>query len=240
MKNWICNLALLLLLFINSGGLLAQSDTGIYADLIPFHKINDGWHSAGPDAIFYRYCENGLCEGELSYYYDSGALKQQAFYKDGRIYGRYCSYYESGQIKDSGVRYNARSVGFSKYFYENGLVRWESYHDSLSKTMWSKEYYETGNLEASKAVDENGDLIYVFDFEENQDTFYAIQRIDSVNLVYSYFIKFDNGNIEHEGFFCYHPKRKKKQVGTWKYYNEEGELTSIEEYTPLNELNFDE
>ena len=224
--------------------IFAQADTiaktKFFVDGVEISNHNEGWVFAGPDAMPYRYSEGVLCQGEFLYFYKSGALKHRGFYRNGRINGKSYDYYENGQIERSGVMYDGSYVGYSISYYENGIVRGESYNDSLSDLFWLKEYYESGQIEDSRAQDSSGNLLHIYGFEESQDTFYAIEQIDSVNLIYSYYFKYDNGKIEHEGFFCYHPKRKKKQVGTWKYYNEEGELVETKEFMPLKELKFDE
>ena len=230
-------LTLLFLFYAASYGAQAQSDSGVFADLLPRYKTNEGWHSAGPDAIFYRYCEKGLCQGDFKYYYDRGALKHKGFYKDGRIYGKYYDYYENGQLKDSGEIYNGHQVDTSWSYYPNGRLQRMCVHltgGGYGSPLIS--YYENGQVEDHEYLDTLGYFRYRYMMAENGDTILAEYLIDKNNLIYQNYSRYDNGKMEYEGQTSYSLKTGYKYIGTWRYYKEEGDLIEVKEYPTFKEF----
>lgn len=223
--NWACKIVLSLLLFGSSIAVLAQSDSQLYAGFISMLKTKDGWHSAGPDAAFYRYCENGLCQGDYLYYYESGASKHRGFYKDGRIYGKYFDYYPNRQIEDSGEIYFSRWVDTSWRYYTSGMLQRMCVHltgGGYGSPLIS--YYENGQVEDYEYLDTQGYFRFRYRMEENGDTIYAEYLIDEKNWTYENYSRYDNGQLEYKGQTMYSLKPGYKNLGTWKNYNEDAEL----------------
>jgi antitoxin component YwqK of YwqJK toxin-antitoxin module len=54
---------------------------------------------------------------KATYYHDNGKIKQEGFYKDGKVHGKWVSYSESG-LKISLGEYN-KGVKTSKWFFWN-------------------------------------------------------------------------------------------------------------------------
>ncbi len=221
-------------------GVLAQSDSVLNAGFISMHKINEGWHSAGPDAAFYRYCENGLCQGEYLYYYESGALKHRGFYKNGRIEGKSYDYYENGQLKDSSTTLNGRRVDTSWSYYPSGKLQRMCVH--LTDGGYGSpliSYYENGQIEDHEYLDTQVFFRYRYMIGEEGDTILAEYLIDNENLIYENYSRYGNGQLEYEGQTLYSLKTGYKHLGTWRYYNEDGELIETKEYPKFEEVETD-
>ena len=102
---------------------------------------------SGPN-FRYRPDKNNFTEKEGSefFYYESGQLKAEYNYKNGKLDGFAREYYENGQLIAEGNYSNGKLEGISKMYYESGQLRSEnSYKDNLLNGI-SKTYYENGQL----------------------------------------------------------------------------------------------
>lgn len=66
--------------------------------------------------------------GVLRRYYDSGALKSEVNYRDGRLEGLSNTYYENGNICSRENYKNDKLNGLSKFYKINGDLKAEIYY----------------------------------------------------------------------------------------------------------------
>ena len=57
-----------------------------------------------------NYDDDGVKNGPVSFYYESGRLKQQGVFVNGMLHGTVTTYYESGNIKKRKVFANGRVI----------------------------------------------------------------------------------------------------------------------------------
>ncbi|MGE5679759.1 MAG: toxin-antitoxin system YwqK family antitoxin, partial [Bacillota bacterium] len=95
----------------------------------------------------HQYTNEDCANYELKkWFYASGRLKAETFYKDGRLEGLANYYYESGEIKAREFYKNNQLTGLSKWYYESGEVK-------------SERYYQDGTLVSRREFDKAGRLI---------------------------------------------------------------------------------
>ena len=102
---------------------------------------------SGPN-FKYRPDKNNFTEKEGSefFYHESGQLKAEYNYKNGKLDGFAREYYENGQLIAEGNYLNGKLEGISKMYYESGQLKSEnSYKDNLLNGI-SKTYYENGQI----------------------------------------------------------------------------------------------
>lgn len=240
LKNFIT-----LLLVFGSTYSFAQSDSidhvAFFVDGVKLVGADsEGWVFQGTDVAPYRYNDSGfLCQGEYFYYYESGALKHKGFYKNGRIKGERYDYYENGQLKDSSTTRNGRWVDTSWSYYPSGNLQRMCVH--LTGGGYGSPlitYYENGQIKDHENLDTQGYFRYRYMMGEG-DTIFAEYLIDNDNLIYENYSRYDNGQLEYEGQTMYSLKTGYKHLGTWRFYNEEGELIETKQYPTYEELERD-
>lgn len=82
--------------------------------------------------------ENNIVKA--TYYYDNGTVRQEGFYKDGKLHGSWTSYNEDGTKQAMGEYTNGKKTG--KWFFWTGSVLNEvAYNDSKVSEVkkWSRE-----------------------------------------------------------------------------------------------------
>ncbi len=80
-------------------------------------------------------------------YYESGQLKAETSYKDGKKDGIEKQYYESGQLQGETNFKDDKLEGISKYYHESGQLKAEeNYKDGVIVSQ--KRYDSDGNLES--------------------------------------------------------------------------------------------
>jgi antitoxin component YwqK of YwqJK toxin-antitoxin module len=84
------------------------------------------------------------CEHK-KWYYDSGALKAETIYINGKLEGIANYYYESGDIKAREFYVNDQLHGLSKWYYTSGEVKSERYY-KLGTLVSRREYDKAGRM----------------------------------------------------------------------------------------------
>lgn len=77
---------------------------------------------------------------KATYFYDNGKVKQEGFYKDGKVHGKWISYQENGDKLAMGEYQNGQKTG--KWFFWNATSLNEvDYADSrvANVSKWEKE-----------------------------------------------------------------------------------------------------
>ena len=77
---------------------------------------------------------------KATYYYENGNVKQEGFYKDGKVHGKWIAYDENGKKSSLGEYANGQKTG--KWFFWNSATLSEvDYSNSrvASVSKWEKE-----------------------------------------------------------------------------------------------------
>lgn len=82
-------------------------------------------------------------EGNLvkaTYYHNNGKIKQEGFYKDGKVHGKWISYSESGEKLSLGEFNNGQKYG-KWFFWKDGSLNEVDYAESriAAVSKWEKE-----------------------------------------------------------------------------------------------------
>ncbi len=62
---------------------------------------------------------------KIEFYYDSGALKEEAIYEDGQLNGKARKYYEDGTLYQEVLFKDGKPVGIGKIYYPTGQIEIE-------------------------------------------------------------------------------------------------------------------
>lgn len=89
--------------------------------------------------------KDGVLDGQCHHYYPDGTLKQESFYKHGRIHGRSTFFSKKGAVLSKSYYKHGKQEGESRWFYLSGaLYAIQRYHKG--KLHGRQEYYyENGN-----------------------------------------------------------------------------------------------
>ncbi|OUR92587.1 hypothetical protein A9Q87_05970 [Flavobacteriales bacterium 34_180_T64] len=176
-------------------------------------------------------------DGPYKDYFETGELKSEGQYLNGKRDGKWINYYESGQISKEYSYSNGNYLKMSfKSFYKDGTLKKEIKIEDTY--MVSIGYYESGNLKYKRKLDggfykeyrEDGlleieanyvkyDLNGVWKlYHENGKIAWQVNYLDGYrNGGYKQF--YENGQLKLEGVII-----KEKKKGVEKRYTEEGNL----------------
>ncbi len=126
----------------------------------------EGEGFSGPSKSYYdsgqireeAFFRDGVAEGPAKWYYESGALEQEAVFKGGVMEGFMRTYYEDGQIKQEVYYKGGLPEGTSRWYYENGTLMQEVEYSSGERDGVTRVYREDGAL-AGEWVYENGVVV---------------------------------------------------------------------------------
>jgi antitoxin component YwqK of YwqJK toxin-antitoxin module len=110
-----------------------------------------------PDGLIKEYYEsgnlkeemnfkNGKREGISRWYYESGVLKGERNFKEGELDGIIKWYYDTGSL---GTEFNYKKgklEGLTKLYWENGNLKAEHYYENGKREGLNKQYYNSGEL----------------------------------------------------------------------------------------------
>lgn len=82
-------------------------------------------------------------------FYQSGQLKAEVNFDNGKIDGRLKAYFESGQIAEISNWKNDSLNGLAKYYYDNGVLYREANYKAGRLNGEQKTFYENGKLNTS-------------------------------------------------------------------------------------------
>ncbi|MEL7148806.1 MAG: toxin-antitoxin system YwqK family antitoxin, partial [Bacteroidota bacterium] len=185
--------------------------------------------------------------GKWKFYYETGELQAEGFFKNGSRSGNWKYFHLNGQLSATGNYSKGRKDGLWKYYYEDGKLRSEGIERDGQKEGFWKLYYESGETKASGNFDagsgkyfefyENGkqkstgnvvngkhEGKWLYYNEAGQEEGYAIFR-RGVGKYQGYY---ENGALKMEGEL-----ENSKRVGIWKLYNTDGSLAGY--YKPVYE-----
>ncbi|MFA5328476.1 MAG: hypothetical protein WC384_11855 [Prolixibacteraceae bacterium] len=158
------------------------------------------------------------CETEVHKdYYSNGTLKEEYSMRNGKFVGKYKALYENGKPQAVGQYEKGLMSGVWQYYYPSGSIQ------SIQK-------YEEGKVVSLDYWDTNGGQV-IKDGTGVARHYYPSGQIESImsykDNVYHGKCEtwFPNGLKASESFY-----ENGKPVGTWKYWDEYGELIKTEEY----------
>jgi antitoxin component YwqK of YwqJK toxin-antitoxin module len=106
----------------------------------------DGSHFEPPTSMTKYFCEVAEKVAEKDYYLPSGKLKEERYYKNGKLDGVRRKYYEDGKLRHESSYKNGEQDGYNRGYHENGKMSWEWFRQDGEKEGVEKDYYETGTL----------------------------------------------------------------------------------------------
>lgn len=144
---------------------------------------------------------NGYSTRKWTYFYQNGAIAFVINYLRGVKHGCYREYYDNNVLKTVG-RYNNPETGYARENYESKIGTWKYYYSSGQ--IKRKEQYWAG-----KAIKRFTEPIIRADGSINSNNELEVDESNKIILdIYK-------SSIKH---------------GTWKYYDESGNLTKSEKY----------
>jgi antitoxin component YwqK of YwqJK toxin-antitoxin module len=125
-----------------------------------------------------------------------------------------------------GIYFNDKKVGvWALKNYKGIVLREEIYYDTFQHKVQLNEYYYNGNFKSSGFMYpvNQKDSITVYDEKTGKPKLFSVDSVLMKQYKWSYY--YDNGLLESEGAY-----KNDKKKGTWKYYNEKGEMIKTETY----------
>jgi len=182
----------------------------------------------GGDSV--RYNPKGYAaQGWWEDYYKSGTVMHSGYYQDGML-TTYKNYYENGQLERE-----FKSLDYFRYqmvlYWSNGKVRSDiTYYQGAEEI--THEYYENGSPEFLEEYTSKCDyLVFRQFYYENGKLQSDMQLLNKKKLSYAHKDYHENGTVEAEGTMQYYEEIDNyMKEGSWKVYDENGKLISIEEY----------
>jgi antitoxin component YwqK of YwqJK toxin-antitoxin module len=85
--------------------------------------------------------------GKWVEYYESGEVKKEGNYVDGKKEGKWVEYYESGKVEIEKNHVNGKREDKWVWYYESGDMEWEgNFVDDKHEGKWVG-YYESGKVD---------------------------------------------------------------------------------------------
>lgn len=191
-----------------------------------YEKLNN---ALGGDSV--RHTIKGyVCVDWVDDFYTSGKLLHHGYYVEGQL-RTYKNYYESGQLE----RY-FRLLSFSSHqmtlYYADGKVRSDIiyFEGEANKTT---EYYPNGQMEFYEENSKKNDYLVTRKFFYEDGKLQSVTELtDEKKKKYSVKEYHENGQPEQEGTIVFHKDLDNYlKEGTWKVYDENGKLSSIQEFS---------
>jgi len=181
--------------------------------------------------------EKGLYQGYWKEFYESGNIKSEGEYFNGKRKGNWKFYYEDGSIEQIGsYNYKGNKDGSWKWYYQSGKIkREENFKDGLEDGLF-KEYDENGKvIVQGEYVDGYEEGFWFYDIgEERVEGNYVGGNRDGIWKVFykdgklaflgkfsddvpdgKHIYYYTNGYIKEEGTYVMGLKH-----GNWRKYNE--------------------
>lgn len=172
------------------------------------------------------------CENTVIDYYDDGTVLHRGTYLNGTLI-TYKNYYPDGKPERkfrrlAGGRYSMET------FYETGTPRSKIVYYGQDAITWN-EYYCNGQVEFTEKYNSRFLLLYRKSFSEDGKPQAAFELLSKRKNIYSHREYYENGAVKEEGSMVFNDDVVDyKREGTWRIYNEKGELIRLEEYVHGN------
>jgi len=230
--------------FNKPGALIEQgtlNDGKLDGDYLTFYRLGENF----PDYNKVPY-KMGVVEGLLSEFWENGQLYTSIMFKDDKRQGEQIKYYDDGKIMSKTNYVNNLETGAFVSYHRNGTIKEEGkIENGLNEGEW-KTYYDNGKMEtvfnyikgkfdgAYKKFDREDKLISEFIYKKGDIIAYKYYNQDGSVLKEA---KKQKGEFYYEGYNrlgykiaegLYDVNGGKK--GEWKFYNENGNLSSKSTY----------
>lgn len=90
--------------------------------------------------------KNGKREGISTWYYETGVIKGERNYKEDQLDGIIRWYYDTGSLGTEFNYKNGKLEGLTKLYWENGNVKADHYYANGKREGLNKQYYNSGEL----------------------------------------------------------------------------------------------
>ncbi len=160
-------------------------------------QVKKEYYDTGELKIEGKFIE-GKKKGLWKYFYKNGIIAKTINYKDNKV-KEWKKFYDDGNIKEEGNSLNDKKIGLWKNYYHNGIIsRTINYKDN-NKQIW-KENYSSGKLR------------------------WKAECIDGIrNGLYKGY--FESGELSSIGVL-----KNNLPVGKWKEYYKSGQLAEVRKY----------
>ena len=177
--------------------------------------------------------ETGIKTGPYSIYYENGQLKEKG---ENLLYSKYPleKYYENGQIE---FRKNSVSEDYSESYYPNGDLKKKGSSQNYIY-YYKNDLVGNHSIEYRNGIPYNGTEILELGYS-GRDVF-KISTIENGTIISKEFKKFNKDTLIINGFYNYGKENSQQVInyvigkdykhGIWKYYDNDGILSSIETY----------
>jgi len=211
-----------LLLFLATPLLaFAQDATSLWDIDYPIEKINettykvqvtnfDSLHTSETTFLSFMNTGKNKPNGTLLVFDENGAKRRKAIYENGVRVGKHQRWYDTGELY-SETTWKSGKCHSSEGFYKSGKIKHTGDYEDPDNSVY-KSYYENGQLKSGTDWSNNSDKSWY----ENGNP--KSERNSKSNIYKEWH---ENGQIKTEG----KTQRGWNRIGTWKYYNEAGELT---------------
>lgn len=125
------------------------------------------------------YTNDSIKNGKAVYYYPSGQIKREVFYRSNALDSTFKEYYENGKLKIQGnYSFGGNIMGSFYYYNEDGNLRAYNAKDYLGKTFYVIKFDQSGTK-----IKEDGIVVSPSVGSLNyKDTY---QRGDTLDLIFS-------------------------------------------------------
>ena len=170
--------------------------------------------------------KDGKLDGVEKEWYSDGSVSSEYNYKEGNREGTFVSYYNNGEVYRRGQYKDDKLVGLLEEFFIDG---------TLSET---EEYDDSGKMNGTyKKFDREGNLLTQMEYKRGE--IYSYQQFDRTGKLLREETR-KSGKFEFEGFYndgvqrligMYDAGDDGQKIGEWKYFNKNGILSSVENYS---------
>ena len=106
----------------------------------------DGDHLVEREGIFYEISSQTPFTGTVVDFHDNGQLKEQGFFKDGKLYGPWEFYYKNGQLKQKGSFVGRKPDEQYESYFESGQLSFKGFYKHGKQDGLWETYHENGRL----------------------------------------------------------------------------------------------
>ena len=158
-------------------------------------------------------------------YYPSKKVKTQGQLVGNKKTGEWISYYENGEVQ-SIKTYNAGELdGYQKMDYSQVLYM-EGYSKQGQRVgTWKSYFKENNQLKYVKHFDDSGNATGQWEHYYDSGELHRIENYTNNKVNGEVIEYFKNGKIYTIG-----SKRNSVKIGTWKIYNDQGQLLQTQSY----------
>ncbi|MPM05119.1 hypothetical protein SDC9_51405 [bioreactor metagenome] len=191
----------------------------------------------GGDSV--RLCNKKPCNGIQKDFWENGVIKHKAYYQNGRITNGYENYFENEQLERKFSIINSSSAELTVY-YKDGTLRSKVEYRRKNPIKWI-DYYPNGNVEFIEEYDNSMEYYIKYNFYfMNGSPQSILELVDKNERIYTSKTYYKNGQLKEEGLRQLNASLGDYvRIGDWKFYDEEGKLTSSHNYYKGEEVEDD-